>query len=279
MQASNFCSLKSCCTILFSTVSVFALGSDPQTVYPLDVRVAQDGTKYVVDLDLPGVFKIDREGKSSLFQLGTKFLRKPLNRPRCLAIGPNGEVLVGDSSTREVYLLQPGSDPKPLTDGNVGICNGLAILGDQVYAADLETRFVLRFPLVGGKPEIFAKVNTRGLLAAPDGKLWGVTQIEQQLVIFEESGKFAPVVSERIFEFPHNVAVFENGDAYVTDNYKQGIWKIPSGGKPEIFVSGEPLNRPVGIAREGEDLIVADPHAKKVFRLKLANKEWTTIFE
>ncbi|MGB7344927.1 MAG: hypothetical protein WBD20_11995, partial [Pirellulaceae bacterium] len=56
--------------------------------YPRDVAV-DGGALLVVDLDLPGIWKIDGD-KQSLYVRGTKFLRKPMNRPWCVVPHPDG---------------------------------------------------------------------------------------------------------------------------------------------------------------------------------------------
>ena len=53
---------------------------------------------------------------------------------------------------------------------------------------------------------------------------------------------------------------------FVTDNYAATVWRIPAGGsEPKPFLQGAPLNKPVGLAKRGDDLLVADPHAKQIF--------------
>jgi hypothetical protein len=54
----------------------------------------------------------------------------------------------------------------------------------------------------------------------------------------------------------------------VSDGYARAIWKIPPGGKPEKWVSGEPLANPVGLAWLGEDLLVVDSRANAIFRIR-----------
>ena len=97
--------------------------------YPLAVAVDGD-TLYVVDLDLPGVWAVQGEQRE-LFVRGTKLLRTPLNRPRCVAIHPAGGILVGDSATREVYhVASSGAEPKPLSNGGIGIAMAIAVSPD-----------------------------------------------------------------------------------------------------------------------------------------------------
>lgn len=243
--------------------------------YPIAVAVAPDGAALIVDLNLPGVWRQAAEGGApELLVRGSERLRQPLNRPRSIAVLEDGQILVGDSATREIYAIAAdgSGDPKPLTDGFIGIPMSLSVGSDgNLYVADLETRFVYRLPTAGGQPEVFAKVSARGLHHAADGTLWAVTPDRQPLVKINDEGQAEPVVDERAFQFPHNVVVDEEGNAYVTDGYAKAVWKIGSNGQPEKLVEGEPLVNPVGLAIRNGKLLIADPHAKQLFELDLAD--------
>ncbi len=237
--------------------------------YPIAVAHTSEAD-FVVDLDLPGVLRLTAGSQPELFCAGAKRFRQPLNRPRCIAIAEDGTVLVGDSAARDVFVVTKSEPPKPLTGGKVGIPMSLAIWKDHLFVADLETRHLLKFPLAGGEPEMFAKLNARGIFA--DGeRLWVVTQEAAQVVTVDETGKVTEVVPERAFAFPHNVVVIA-GTAYVSDGYGKAIWQIKAGEKPEVLVKGEPLQGPVGLAVAGTEILIADPQAKQVFRLNPADK-------
>lgn len=258
---------------------VLAVGQDAKSgmQYPIDLEIAPDGSIVVVDLNLPGLWRIPQEGGTpTLIYQGTKLLRKPMNRPRCVAVMEDGNILVGDTATREIYrIAADGSgEPQPLTSGFLGIPNSLSLDGKgRLYIADLETRFVYGVAEAGGQPELFSKTSVRGLHHGPDGTLWGVTPSADALVKFSEAGEATAIVGERPFQFPHNAVVDSEGNAYVTDGYAKGIWKIAAGGKPESFFSGAPLQNPVGLAHVNGKLFIADPHAKQIFALDMASKE------
>ena len=147
-----------------------------EVTYPRAVSMLDDGL-LVVDLDLPGVW-LDKGNTRSLFLPGTKLLRKPMNRPWCVAPHPGGGILVGDSATREIYAcVEPGTKLKALNQGYLGIPMALAVSPDQktLYVGDAERRSVFRLPIEGGKPELVVRVNARGLSFDGDGTLWAVT--------------------------------------------------------------------------------------------------------
>ena len=80
-------------------------------------------------------------------------------------------------------------------------------------------------------------------------------------------------------QFPHNIALDKDQNAYICDNYSRAVWKIEPEGKIEKWISGEPLDKPVGITYSGERLLIADPHAKKVFEVSLDGKAVPVNFE
>ena len=241
--------------------------------YPISVASTGE-TRYVVDLDLPGVWQIDAEGNASVLVKGAKKFRQPLNRPRCVALDKTGDLLVACTPTREIYRIGPdGGEPKPIPGGEIGIPMSIAVASESLmYVTDLESQSVFKVNQQDGKVDVLARMSARCVHLAPDGKLWVVTQEKDQLVTLDPSGEATPVVSGRPFQFPHNVVVTQEGVAYVTDGYAKAIWKV-EGGKAEKWLEGEPLDNPVGLALEGESLLVADSRAKAVFKISLESKE------
>ncbi len=243
--------------------------ASPTPVYPLAVAVDGDAV-YTVDLDLPGVWKSGGgdDPKTELYVAGSKLLRKPLNRPRCIVVHPEAGILVGDSATREVYhIATAGGEPQGLTGGKIGIPMALAIGADgkTLYVGDAEKRATLKLPIEGGEPELVARVNARGLAFDDDGLLWAVTPDDAAVVRIDvESGDVENIVTGRPFQYPNGLA--RAGDhGYVTDGYAHAIWKFTADGKTEKWHVGEPLVGPVGIAVTDSSILVADPKQKQVY--------------
>lgn len=254
-----------------STLSSFGLAQDtPATLrYPVDVS-AGDNALYVADLKLPGVWKI-ADGKAEILVQGQKRFRTPLNAIRCIAHSPAG-LLLGDSATTTVYKLQDNK-PVPAHTGRIGIPMAIAVTPDaQVLVADLELHRIWTFPLEGGPAKEFARVPApRGLTVDAEGRVWVVSHGKDQLIRLSPDGASREVVvSGRPFKFPHHVVVDAEGTAFVADGYRKTIWRIPSGEKPEELVRGEPLKNPVGLALDGERLIVVDSHAKSILAIDKA---------
>ncbi|MBW3539902.1 MAG: hypothetical protein KY476_06505 [Planctomycetes bacterium] len=247
--------------------------------YPLSVAAAAEGPVYVADLNLPGIWKIE-DGKPAIYFQGQKKFRTPLNAVRYVALDPEGRLLACDSATREVYRFDDEGQPKPLTGGRIGIPASLAFDTEgSIFVGDLELQRIWKVPAEGGEPQEFAVVTgARGLAFDAEGWLWVVSQGgEDQLLRISPDGKtIEPVAKGRPFEFPHHVVLdSESKTAWVTDNYAKAVWKVPRGAAPEKWVSGEPFVRPVGLARRGEKLLVADPHAKAIFEIDAEGKVTT----
>jgi hypothetical protein len=80
------------------------------------------------------------------------------------------------------------------------------------------------------------------------------------------------VVKGRPFQFAHQIVVTEDNTAFVTDGYAKAVWKVVEGAEPQKLCVGEPLVNPVGIARRGDRLLIADPRAKAVFQVDSMGK-------
>ncbi len=249
-------------------------GKDAQPVYPLSVAV-RGGEVFAVDLDLPGVWK-SLDGHREVFIRGSNLLRKPLNRPRAIALHPSGGIIVGDSATREIYVIEAvGSDPKPLTDGHLGNAMALAVDpdGKMLYVGDAEKRALFRLPIEGGPPELVARVNARGLAFDADGKLWAVTPDDEAVQRIDVTTKeVESIVTGRPFQYPNGLA-WAGDHGYVTDGYGKCIWKFTADGKTEKWFEGDPLVGPVGITVTDSAVFVADPKQKQVYEINRATKD------
>ncbi len=241
-------------------------------VYPLDSVVDKLGTVITVDRNLPGLWKWQAE-KLAVFVQGPKKFREPLNAVRSIALDHEGKLLVGDSSTRDVYRISDDGKATAITGGQIGIPMDIAVKSDgTIYVADLELRKLMRIPAGSTKVEHVADVNPRGVFVDSQDKVWVVSQDAQQLLIVADDGAKEVVVDKRVFDFPHQVVVNSKGEAFVSDGYKKAIWKVIRGQAPAIVVAGPPLDNPVGLALYEDQVIVTDPRAAKVMKLTSENK-------
>lgn len=254
--------------VLVALLSLPASAQTPPSAYPFDTVVTASGEAIVVDRNLPGLRSYKDNQLTILFQ-GSKKFKEPLNAARALALDNDGKLIVGDSATRDIYRLDDSGKPQPLTNGGIGTPMDIAVRKDgSLMVADVETKQLFKVSADGKEVKAIAKCNPRGVFVDKDDRVWVVSQDAQQLQIVGDDGQSKPIVEKRTFEFPHQVVVNEAGEAFVSDGYKKAIWKVVEGKAPEVIVSGAPLDNPVGLALSGDEIIVTDPRAAKVFRLK-----------
>jgi len=242
--------------------------------YPIGVAVSAQSDVYVADRKLPGVWKITAGKPTVYFQASKKF-RTPLNAIRCIAVDQAGRVIAGDSATRDVYRVDDQGKVTSLAGGQIGIPTAIAIGRDgEIFVAGLDRQQIYSLPSDGTKqPKVIAKVPApRGLAVIPDGGLLVLSSTNPQGQILEVSldGKVS-VKGATSFGMPHKIVRMDDGTLFVTDNYQRCVWKVPSGGMPEKWVTGAPLDRPVGLCRMGDQLLVTDPHLKTVFTVGVAS--------
>lgn len=269
--------------LLASLVMALGLASggvaaEPQ--YLLSAAVDSSQQIYLADRELPGVWQL-ADGKLALLFQGSKKFRTPLNAIRCVAIDGQDRLVAGDSATRDIYRFGDDRKPVPLTNGRIGIPMSIAITkSGDLLVADLEVHRIFKVAAAGGEPTEFAQIQApRAITVDREDRVWVVSHGKDQLVRSAGEGKWETVVAGRPFAFPSAVVVDDDGTAFVCDTYAKAVWKVPPGKSPEKWFSGEPLVSPVGMARLGPDLLVADPRAKGVIRIDPAAKaslmEWT----
>ena len=247
--------------------------------YPVAVAVSPSGTIYIADRKWPGIWKLEN-GKLEKFIPGEKQFRGFLNAIRCLTIDADGQLLVGDSATREVYRINKEKKSTALTGGGIGIPMDIAVTPDgDLLVTDLELHRIWKVGKEGGKPIEFATLPGPSGVALDDKKhLWVVSRAKNPLRKFSLSdGKVTTVVKGRPFQFPQDVSVDASGTAFVTDSYKKCIWKIVPGQPPQVWVSGGSLQNPLGLTWAGKDLLVVDARARDVFRISADGKTITSL--
>ncbi len=258
-------------------------------VYPLDAVADSAGVVWIVDRNLPGVWKYS-EGTLSVTIEGGKRIREPLNACRCLAMSPDQLLYIGDTSTREVYRQSKEGNLEKTVQGQIGIPVDLAFASDgTLYIADLESRGIWKLKKDATSAELFIpKANARGLYVDSKNQLWVVSQNAEQLVRYSEQGSAAVIIGDRKMEFPHQILVDEGGNAWISDGYRKSIWKVEEGKAPEEAIKSDLLKNPVGLfwippaksndataadsapnaeANGSPAIGIVDPHAMAVFRV------------
>jgi DNA-binding beta-propeller fold protein YncE len=262
------------------------LAADPAVApfeYPIFVTIGPDRTLYIADQNIPAVFKLTASGEVGALYKGEKRYRTPLYRPRGLAVAQNGDLIVCDPATYDVYRLRPDGKATPLTGRNVKLLDGrettlgeliqpegAAVSADgKVYVSDMKYQAIFA---IGDdrKPVKVADVPApRGVAFDTDGTLLVVSNSPAQLKRVDvQSGEVTDVVGARPFRFPMSVCVRPDGQYIVTDNYSKALWLVTREGKASKWVEGEPLQNPTGVACDAEgNLAIADPHQRKIYWL------------
>ena len=246
--------------------------------YPVAVVAAPDGSIYVADRKLPGIWKLEN-GELEVFLPGEKKIGGFLNAIRCLAIDAEGQLLVGDSATREVYRINAQKKSSALTAGSIGIPMDIAVTTDgDLLVTDLELQCVWKIAKAGGQPSKLVTLSgPSGVALDAQQQLWIVSRAKNPLQKILADGTLETVISDRPFRFPQDVAVNAAGTAFVSDSYQKCIWKVIAGKPPEAWASGEPFQNPVGLAWSGKDLLVVDSRARDVFRVSADGKTITSL--
>lgn len=270
-HAVTCCALLAvCCTPVMAQPAT-APAPTTEFQYPLAVVATPEGVVYVADRNLPGIWKIENGNRTIFFQGSRKF-RTPLNAVRCLAIDHQGRLLAGDSATRDVYRFDDEGQPQPLTAGWIGMPMAIAVSPDgTILTADLEVHRIWKMPTEGARqPTEYAVINSpRGLALDPEGNLWVLSTSSRngQIQKVRADGTIEPFVKGLPFELPHNIVRMDDGSFFVTDNYAHCVWKVTPDGEKQQWVVGPPLDRPVGLCRSGNNLLIADPHIRTIFSL------------
>jgi sugar lactone lactonase YvrE len=239
-----------------------------QMRYPLSAVVAADGTIYVADRNLPGIWRITDQTPQVFFRADAKF-GSPLNAVRCVALDQDGRLLAGDSSSTTVYRFDDQGKPQPAHIGRIGIPVAIAVSkGGDIFVADLEQGLhaVRRIPAGGGAVTGFAKVQApRGMTIDDQDRLYVVQHVGDLLIRLDREGKSKTLIQGQPLpknSFPAGIVVGKDGTVYFADGYGDTIWKIPPAGQPQRLASGSPpFAHPVWLTWRGDNLLVIDPRA------------------
>ena len=237
--------------------------------YPVAAAQTNDGITYVVDRNLPGVWKIEG-GEATVFFKGSQKYRQPLNAPRCIAIDGDGRVLVGDSAARNIFIVEPEKEPRPISSTRIGIPMAIAVDADQrIHVADLELHQILVLEGFQSEAVPAKKVASvrapRGLVVDDENQVWVVTGAKNAIQKIAPDGTVTPVLEGADLQYPAGIALLKDGTFAVSDSYQKTVFKMGDNKKLSRLVEGEPLVYPVGLASAGGQLIIADSRGGTVW--------------
>lgn len=239
-------------------------------IYPISVATAPDGAKYIVDRDLPGVWKVV-DGKAEIFFQGPKQLRQPLNAPRCVAVSPSGEVFVGDSAGCNVFRIAAGEQPVAVSPERIGVPMALAFDAEgNLFVADIEVHRVLKLTFGDAtQVETVARVRAvRGLAIDAQQQLWVLSGYQDPVRVLQADGSLKTVVAGTPFPYPASLAFTTDGKLWISDSYAHSVSTISAEGEVTAMVTGDPLVYPVGLCASGETVLVADPRAACIWKIE-----------
>lgn len=259
------------CLLLIGISSATANAQDSM-LYPIDTVAAPDGTIYVADRKLPGIWQIN-DGTTSLYFQAEKQFGTPLNAIRCLAIDQDGHLLAGDSATFGVYRFDEAGQPTKVHDGRIGVPMGIACASDgTIFVSDSELHRIFKIsPAADGAMPTAEMVATvggpRGLCIDDEDRLWISSARDGQVKRMDPAtGELTTIVEGLPFQYPAGIA-FLAGNIYLVDSFADTVFRITEGSAPEAFAEGEPFVHPVGVSVRDGKLIVADSRANTIFEL------------
>jgi sugar lactone lactonase YvrE len=224
----------------------------------------------VADANAPGIFRCGRTGRWTPAAEGVAKQRTPLRSITAIAVGDGGVVFAADRATGEVYRVEAGKRPEPLSGGSFEIPTGLAFdASGKLLVCDLRLGVVARLPREGGKPEVVARVAApRAIGVGTSGELVVLSMGPDQLVRVAGDGSTRPLVTGKPFRFPLALARDAQGRRWlVSDGYGRTIWEVDDAGKASRWLQGAPLVRPGSLCvDQAGDVIIADPAAGQIFR-------------
>lgn len=239
--------------------------SQTQMIYPIDVASDSQGTLYIADRQLPGIWRFADGQLSVLFQAEKRY-RTPLNAIRCLAVDQQDRLFAGCSTTTEIYRLDDGQ-PVALTKGAVSVPMNMISDGDSIVACDLKMRYLVQLPTSGGEISELAEVQGAKAVVKDGDAYLVLTGLPDAIVrVNPADGSVTPVVSGRPFDYPADMVALSDGTLIVSDSYGKCLWRV-SGGVPEKWVTDDRFSNPVGLCLRNDQVIVVDSRANALFAI------------
>ncbi|MBX3440961.1 MAG: NHL repeat-containing protein [Planctomyces sp.] len=257
--------------------------------YPLGVAIDSQGRVLLSDRRFHGVLAL-QDGELTPVYEGLATFRTPLNAVYCIHVARDGAIFVGDSATRDVYRLSPEGELTSLTSGHdgpapkdeyrpgkIGVPTQIASNSQgELFVTDLELQRVWKLPAAGGEPQEFAVLaGARGVAVDAENNVWILTAQPPHIRRVSPDGQTTTeLVAERTFEFPHQIAIRQDGTALVTDGYGKAVWAVTPEGATSRLASGDPFVNPVGLClrEDGMTALVIDPRAPGLFEVDTDGK-------
>ena len=250
------------------------------------------GTLRVVSEENGGAVKVDRDGSLIMISKHEELVRldpktgasttiaKITGGVDGLSVGPDGTVYGSSPSESSIFAVDPKTgERRDIVRGRFSNLGGLAMTeqnGAEVLLAGDPWGFRNVSPTTGD----VTKVPTRGLRAggasdvAVSGDAIALSNVRLGVVQKLERGSEKVQFETKEIKTPYGVALLEDGAVAVADIVGKRIARVDANG---VTTLAEGFQGPVGLARDGGTLLVADALAGTVSRLDLKNGEKTEI--
>lgn len=233
-------------------------------LYPLALSVDADGAIFVVDLLLPGVWKVV-DGKASPFHKAEKKFRGPLAHPRAILAVASDQVVVADTAARDLFLLKAGEAPRSLVGGNLDAPAALLQADDEILVADTQRNEIWSGGVDAAWSKWAAVPSPRGLAIDAEKRVLAISARDN--VLYRIAGKGSEpkkIAQGEPRSYWSSVAIGADGVPVVVDSYAKTLWRIEEG-KAVEWVKDPQFDHPVGLVRRGDDFLVTDSRAKAIF--------------
>jgi hypothetical protein len=255
--------------LLLAILPAAVAGQSGALVYPVDIVAGEQGV-VVADFKAHGLFALDAGGAVTAIARGPGLPRTPLYGARAVVEAPDGDGwLVADPGTFGLYRVSAGGELSVITT-ELDVPQGLERFDDQsVLVADARGGIGVVYRVtLDGVVTVFAEIpSPKGIAAAGDDFVV-VSYGERALYRLGRDGAVRELHRGAPFDYPHDVALLDDGSFAVTDGYASAVFVVSAAGEVTTLAQGAPLVNPQGIARAPQgDLLIVDPQAGAVFRL------------
>ena len=236
--------------------------------YFVDVA-ASGGQVFLLDRANRSIIAVDSSGGQSALVLPVRSLRQPLAGMRAI-VATDRELFIADPSSRDVFRmpLDGSAEPSALTGGRLGTPAGLATDGITLWVADQLRHEIVAVDLATATVQPVASVRGPRGLAWADGVLSIVTGDQKVQRIDLSDNKRTEVAIDGVTSAAD--VVTQGGRVYLSDP-DAGLVRSVSLDAPteQTTLTAPGIVRPVGLAIDGDRLLVADAKAGRLIEIAL----------
>lgn len=225
---------------------------------PVGMVYDSDGFLYIAEWGSARVAKYDRSGTRTI-------VSTDVGRPSGLAIDQAGNLFIASYDRGIVYILEPGSSPKPYATG-FKTPAGLLWTDDYLLVANRDAGEIVKVDGEGNKEVLANGLRSPvGIVKFNDGRII-VSCLNGGIDLMESDGSVRTIHSGLMSPAPGMVA--DGAQAVIVADYGgTALSRISLTGKSKVMADG--FRTPVGLVRTPDgQLIVADWGQRGAFLVK-----------